>query len=427
MGNAASVIPDNSNTAEASPQNGVALVDGKQKAKAPVSPQFSSLNEGAENTRDTNDEQPREDIIATSATNAVPRGENYVSQAAKVVPPHDQGSLKSTTFKQQQSSANESVGSCMIEKDAVVRQEPTQITRTSPEGSRSEAALVEVVPTSVNNTGAPVDRPGKGRQEEEDGTAYDRRDRASALQYSSTPTSSERNDSRTRKRSLLEHSSGDLDGKKQAPEPQTGSSREEGGEGTTAAAVMKDPAAKASIASMATVVATKTHADGLSKRHRRHRHHHHHTHKSNTRRTSTGKTEEKDQEDEVELSDATSELGTKDKLKVLLEFIPYYGLGDTSRDNMVRSILSAADPGELAGECDEYDNTLLIRACQYKCRGLVPIILARGEGAIDVNAVNAAGACALHFACYKDSICVESAVLLLERGAKPEVVENTYG
>ncbi|CAN0575761.1 unnamed protein product, partial [Ectocarpus sp. 12 AP-2014] len=76
---------------------------------------------------------------------------------------------------------------------------------------------------------------------------------------------------------------------------------------------------------------------------------------------------------------------------------------------------------------DDYGNTLLILACQYRCKALVPLILAKGGGAIDVDAVNSEGACALHFACYKDSVCAQTAVLLLERGAEPEVVEKTYG
>ena len=92
----------------------------------------------------------------------------------------------------------------------------------------------------------------------------------------------------------------------------------------------------------------------------------------------------------------------------------------------MRSILSAADAAELVGR-DAYGNTLLILACQYRLKALVPLILARGGGAIDVDATNAEGACALHFACYKDSVCTETAMLLLERGAAPERVENTYG
>lgn len=154
--------------------------------------------------------------------------------------------------------------------------------------------------------------------------------------------------------------------------------------------------------------------------HHRHRRRHHHRTKS-SKEMSVGGGDQADAASDAEV------LGQEDKLKLLLEFIPYFGTGDTSRDNMVRSILSAADPQELAGDRDEYENTLLILACQYRCKGLVPIILARGEGAIDVNAVNSSGACALHFACYKDSICVETTVLLLERGARSEVIENVYG
>lgn len=92
----------------------------------------------------------------------------------------------------------------------------------------------------------------------------------------------------------------------------------------------------------------------------------------------------------------------------------------------MRSILSAADAEELVGR-DDYGNTLLILACQYRHKALVPLILAKSGGAIDLDAVNSEGACALHFACYKDSVCAETAFLLLERGAKPEVVENTHG
>ncbi|CAM9589921.1 unnamed protein product, partial [Discosporangium mesarthrocarpum] len=125
-------------------------------------------------------------------------------------------------------------------------------------------------------------------------------------------------------------------------------------------------------------------------------------------------------------SDATSSPEQQDKLKVLLEFIPYFGQGDAAQDNIVRAILSNAVSGELSGR-DEYGNTLLILACQYHCESLVPIVLNRGEGSIDLDATNSAGACALHFACYKDSLSPETAILLLRRGVRAEVVENTYG
>lgn len=160
-------------------------------------------------------------------------------------------------------------------------------------------------------------------------------------------------------------------------------------------------------------------ASSYAKRHR-HRRRHRHQHRGEAFKTSH-------RQGGGNTTDNASDLDQKSKLKLLLEFMPYFGTGDTSRDNMVRSIFSTAEPEELAGDCDEYENTLLILACQYRCKGLVPIILAAGGEAANVDAVNSAGACALHFACYKDSLCMESAVLLLECGAKPEVVENTYG
>ncbi|CAN0086708.1 unnamed protein product, partial [Ectocarpus sp. 13 AM-2016] len=162
-------------------------------------------------------------------------------------------------------------------------------------------------------------------------------------------------------------------------------------------------------------------SEGRDRKHHRRRHRHRHGSKG-----ATGAKANKHSTHGADTSSDTEAGGQEDKLKLLVDFIPYVGLGDATRDNMVRSILSAADAEELVGR-DDYGNTLLILACQYRCKALVPLILARGGGAIDVDAVNSEGACALHFACYKDSVCAQTAVLLLERGAEPEVVEKTYG
>ena len=43
-----------------------------------------------------------------------------------------------------------------------------------------------------------------------------------------------------------------------------------------------------------------------------------------------------------------------------------------------------------------------------------------GKGA-DPNAINSSGACCLHFACYRESASYNSARLLLQNGANPEV------
>lgn len=158
--------------------------------------------------------------------------------------------------------------------------------------------------------------------------------------------------------------------------------------------------------------------------HRRHRHHHRRKH-----RKSSQESVEADGADRIAVVASLGGVKKEDKMKLLREFIPYFETGDEAGDSMVRSILSTADAQELAADRvgDEFGNTLLILACQYRCTGLVPLILAKGDGVVDVNAVNSAGACALHFACYKYSLCSETVVLLLARGASPEVVEKTYG
>lgn len=88
-----------------------------------------------------------------------------------------------------------------------------------------------------------------------------------------------------------------------------------------------------------------------------------------------------------------------DKFQLILESLPYFGQGDDAgTDQVVRQVLQSAQVGDLEGR-DEYGNTILILAVQYGAVDLVPIIM--GKRAVDVNAVNSAGACALHFACYK--------------------------
>jgi hypothetical protein len=84
---------------------------------------------------------------------------------------------------------------------------------------------------------------------------------------------------------------------------------------------------------------------------------------------------------------------------VLLQFIPYYGQGDPSNDSIVRATLSSLSVEDIDSK-DEFGNTLLLLACQYRCEDLVRIMLGKGA---DPNAVNTSGACCLHFACYRES------------------------
>ena len=110
-------------------------------------------------------------------------------------------------------------------------------------------------------------------------------------------------------------------------------------------------------------------------------------------------------------------------LDILLQFIPYYGQGDPSNDAIVRSTLSGMSVEDIDSK-DEYGNTLLLLACQYRCEDLARIMLNKGA---NPSALNSAGACCLHFACYKESQSISIAKVLLQSGANPEVVESTYG
>ena len=110
-------------------------------------------------------------------------------------------------------------------------------------------------------------------------------------------------------------------------------------------------------------------------------------------------------------------------LDILFQFIPYYSQGDPSNDSIVRSTLSGL-PVEDVDTKDEYGNTLLLVACQYRCEDLARIILNKGA---DPNALNASGACSLHFTCYRESASRSLAKILLQNGANPEIAETSYG
>jgi hypothetical protein len=112
-----------------------------------------------------------------------------------------------------------------------------------------------------------------------------------------------------------------------------------------------------------------------------------------------------------------------DAMEVLFQFIPFYGQGDTSNDSIVRSTLSGLSIEDIDHR-DEYGNTLLLVACQYRCEAIVRILLNKGA---DPNANNHSGARPLHFACYKETMSKSIAKLLLQNGANPEVNETTYG
>jgi hypothetical protein len=138
-----------------------------------------------------------------------------------------------------------------------------------------------------------------------------------------------------------------------------------------------------------------------------------------------GKGKKRIDEDEYEEVSDVSGSGDDDlePVEVLLQFIPFYGQGDPGNDSIVRSTLSSLSVEDIDSK-DEYGNTLLLLACQYRCEDLVRIMLNKGA---DPNALNSSGACGLHFACYRESASMSIAKVLLKNGANPDVAETTYG
>jgi GTPase SAR1 family protein len=106
-----------------------------------------------------------------------------------------------------------------------------------------------------------------------------------------------------------------------------------------------------------------------------------------------------------------------------MQFIPYYGQGDLEIDSLVRSALWGLTKNGIDSK-DEFGNTVLLLACQYKHEDLVRILLDKGA---NPNALNFSGACCLHFACYRESLSLPIAKILLENGATPDIAETSFG
>lgn len=123
------------------------------------------------------------------------------------------------------------------------------------------------------------------------------------------------------------------------------------------------------------------------------------------------------------VSDATEDDEDMKPMDILFQFIPYYGHGNPVNDSTVRAALSNLSVSEIDYK-DSYGNTLLLLVCQYRCEDLVRIILNKGG---DPNASNHHGITGLHYSCYRDSLSMNIAKILLQNGANPEIKELTYG
>lgn len=126
-----------------------------------------------------------------------------------------------------------------------------------------------------------------------------------------------------------------------------------------------------------------------------------HSEKSTTSPSSSPGNKEKDSEKKSDLEKNTSnepgDLSESEEdiepVDVLLQFIPYYGQGDPSNDrwsncarrrnafnliirynSIVRATLSGLSVEDIDSK-DEFGNTLLLLACQYRCEDLVRIMV----------------------------------------------------
>ncbi|GMH92893.1 hypothetical protein TrVE_jg10844 [Triparma verrucosa] len=137
------------------------------------------------------------------------------------------------------------------------------------------------------------------------------------------------------------------------------------------------------------------------------------------------KKKHKSRQCEDEFEEPPPEIDEEDKqlLELLQEYFGFYNTGDEYSDQIVRDTLDKLGP-DVLDLPDDYGNTCLLLAAQYGAFDLVPKLINKG---VNLNARNKDGACCLHFVCYADTFSPETAQLLVDNGAKPEVVENTYG
>ena len=107
---------------------------------------------------------------------------------------------------------------------------------------------------------------------------------------------------------------------------------------------------------------------------------------------------------------------------LLFEMMPLCDSWDqVTEDKLVDAI---GNEGFHANARDEFGNTLLLVASQYHLHSIINALLMANA---DVNAQNSMGVCALHLACYKDTMDVGLCDQFLTAGANPNLVEVGYG
>jgi len=122
-------------------------------------------------------------------------------------------------------------------------------------------------------------------------------------------------------------------------------------------------------------------------------------------------------------SNPPTSVNDRSLVSTVQEIIPYFGKGDVNIDEIVVDTIERMFPAALEAR-DQSGNTLLLLACMCNAQDLVPILLAKGS---DPNATNTFGETALHFSVYTDSYSPESAKVLVQYGANPEISEKRFG
>ena len=112
----------------------------------------------------------------------------------------------------------------------------------------------------------------------------------------------------------------------------------------------------------------------------------------------------KKDKEERKLIENDTFLGLEQMIEVVNECIPFYEGGETDTDQQVRETIGSLPQSALEVP-DAYGNTMILIACQHGAYDLIPIFLDKGS---NVNARNNDGATCLHFACYPDSLSIQT-------------------
>jgi hypothetical protein len=104
---------------------------------------------------------------------------------------------------------------------------------------------------------------------------------------------------------------------------------------------------------------------------------------------------------------------------LLQSLFPYYSYDDNTA-RLVKLTIPSVPGVDIDGR-DEFGNTLLLLAVQYKAHDVMEQLVDLGA---DVNARNYSGSCCLHYACHYETFDENTVRMLVGRGAKTTFAEE---